>query len=104
MSETKVEKAPPKMDQVKSFLAGGAAGVSAVLVGHPFDTLKVRLQTSNEYKGLFDCFQKTIAKDGVRGLYRGMVSPLLRNIALRIPSLRAQVSILEGRYIVCSKL
>lgn len=42
-----------------------------------FDTLKVRLQTSNQYKGLADCFRQTIAKDGLRGLYRGMTAPLI---------------------------
>ncbi|KAI9102441.1 mitochondrial carrier domain-containing protein [Phlyctochytrium arcticum] len=67
----------PKMDQVKSLLGGAAAGVSTVLAGHPFDTLKVRLQTSNQYKGLGDCFKQTIAKDGFFGLYRGMASPLV---------------------------
>ncbi|KAI9006031.1 mitochondrial carrier domain-containing protein [Gaertneriomyces semiglobifer] len=68
---------PPKMDQVKSFLAGGAAGVATVLAGHPFDTLKVRLQTGTQYKGLADCFKQTVAKDGLFGLYRGMAAPLV---------------------------
>lgn len=31
----------PKMDQLKSFLAGGAAGISAVLVGVTFGSLKL---------------------------------------------------------------
>ncbi|KAI8808560.1 mitochondrial carrier domain-containing protein [Cladochytrium replicatum] len=70
-------KEPPKMDQVKSFLSGGAAGVASVLVGHPFDTLKVRLQTSNQYKGLADCFRQTVAKEGFFGLYKGITSPLI---------------------------
>ncbi|KAJ3285219.1 carnitine transporter [Borealophlyctis nickersoniae] len=75
MSEPVVEA--PKMDQAKSLLSGGFAGVATVLAGHPFDTLKVRLQTSNQYKGLVDCFKQTIAKDGLTGLYRGMTSPLV---------------------------
>ena len=29
----------------KNFVAGGVGGVGAVLSGHPFDTIKVRLQT-----------------------------------------------------------
>ncbi|KAL2913142.1 carnitine transporter [Polyrhizophydium stewartii] len=74
MAET---KAPPKMDQAKSFLSGGFAGIATVLAGHPFDTLKVRLQTSNQYKGLADCFRQTVAKDGLLGLYRGMGAPLV---------------------------
>lgn len=48
-----------------------------VFVGHPLDTVKVRLQTSNEYSGMMDCFKKTIAKDGPTGLYRGMAAPLV---------------------------
>jgi len=48
-----------------------------VAVGHPFDLLKVRLQTSNQYTGALDCMRKTMARDGVRGLYRGMSAPLV---------------------------
>lgn len=40
---------------VKYFFAGGVGGVLTVLVGHPFDTVKVRLQTMSldkpQYKG-----------------------------------------------------
>ncbi|KAJ3065192.1 carnitine transporter, partial [Quaeritorhiza haematococci] len=77
MADSTKKAEPPKMDQIKSFLSGGAAGVATVLAGHPFDTLKVRLQTSNQYKGLLDCAKQTMAKDGILGLYRGMLSPLI---------------------------
>jgi len=55
---------------------GGAAGV---LAGYPLDTVKVRIQTSpaGTYKGTFDCLFDCVRKEGVRGLYRGMTSPLL---------------------------
>jgi solute carrier family 25 carnitine/acylcarnitine transporter 20/29 len=33
--------------------------------------------TSNEYSGMMDCFRKTIARDGVAGLYRGMSAPVI---------------------------
>lgn len=64
---------------IKSFLSGGFGGVCAVLVGHPFDLTKVRLQTAKkgEYSGTLDVVKKAIAKDGVRGLYRGMLPPLV---------------------------
>lgn len=49
-------------------------------MGHPLDTVKVHLQTQNVrnplYKGTFDCLQKIVAKEGIRGVYRGMSSPL----------------------------
>lgn len=48
------------------------------------DTVKVRLQTmplpkpgeTPLYSGTFDCFRKTIQKEGFRGLYKGMSAPL----------------------------
>jgi len=35
------------------------------------------LQTTNQYKGVVDCVKQTVAKDGVKGLYRGMTAPLV---------------------------
>jgi len=66
-------------NSVKSFLAGGAGGVAAVLVGHPFDLTKTRLQTApaGTYTGAIDVVKKAVVKDGVTGLYRGVVPPLL---------------------------
>lgn len=61
----------------KDFLAGGFGGCCLVLVGHPLDTIKVRLQTSDKYKGIIDCAAQTIKRDGILGLYRGMTAPLL---------------------------
>jgi len=64
---------------IKSFLSGGVGGVAAVLVGHPFDLTKTRLQTApaGTYTGAVDVVKKTLARDGVRGLYRGMGPPLV---------------------------
>jgi len=66
-------------ESVKAFISGGFGGISAVLVGHPFDLTKTRLQTAapGVYSGALDVVKKTVARDGVTGLYRGMVPPLL---------------------------
>ncbi|CAG8466021.1 9290_t:CDS:2 [Cetraspora pellucida] len=78
LNEQKMGEKKGTTSGVKSFLAGGFGGMSAVLVGHPFDLVKVRLQTAPEgtYTGTIDVVKKTIAKDGLRGLYRGMGPPL----------------------------
>jgi solute carrier family 25 carnitine/acylcarnitine transporter 20/29 len=57
------------VDPIKSFLSGGFGGVSCVLVGHPFDLTKTRMQTAapGTYSGAVDVVRKTIAKDGIRG-------------------------------------
>jgi solute carrier family 25 carnitine/acylcarnitine transporter 20/29 len=56
-------------DPIKSFLSGGFGGIACVLVGHPFDLTKTRLQTAapGTYTGAADVVRKTIARDGVRG-------------------------------------
>ncbi|KAF9873186.1 hypothetical protein CkaCkLH20_09349 [Colletotrichum karsti] len=66
--------------QLRSLAAGGFGGVCAVVVGHPFDLVKVRLQTADAgvYKGAVDVVKKSIARDGLRrGLYAGVSAPLV---------------------------
>lgn len=65
--------------QLRSFVAGGFGGVCSVIVGHPFDLVKVRLQTADKgvYSGAIDVVKKSVAKDGLRrGLYAGVSAPL----------------------------
>jgi len=66
----------PEQSPIKYFISGGFGGICTVIVGHPFDTIKVRLQTSDKYNGMLDCAKKTIQKEGVRGLYKGMSAPI----------------------------
>lgn len=57
---------------VESFIAGGVGGVFTVATGHPFDTVKVRIQTAPIPKpgekplftGALDCFKQTVSKEG----------------------------------------
>ena len=45
------------------------SGFAGILVGHPADTVKVRIQaqtpTNIRYKGTFDCFAEIIRKESV---------------------------------------
>ncbi|KAK9468592.1 mitochondrial carrier domain-containing protein [Lipomyces arxii] len=61
------------------FVAGIFSGVTKLFVGHPFDTIKTRLQTapSNQFRGPIDCFLQTTRKEGFRALYKGATPPLL---------------------------
>lgn len=70
--DVKQVEAPSKgtnqtLAQLRSFAAGGAGGVCAVVVGHPFDLVKVRLQTAEKgvYSGAMDVVRKTIAREGL---------------------------------------
>uniref|UniRef100_A0A3Q1IX10 Uncharacterized protein n=1 Tax=Anabas testudineus TaxID=64144 RepID=A0A3Q1IX10_ANATE len=59
------------------FIAGSISGAVGLAVGHPLDTVKVRLQAQSEYKGIFHCVAKTYSNEGVRGFFRGMAFPVL---------------------------
>jgi len=63
------------------FMAGWVGGCAGLLVGHPFDTLKVRQQAftdSSLAKVTLDCMKN----EGVRGLFKGMYYPILSAGAL----------------------
>lgn len=80
LKEKTVEKAKSSLQSLRSFAAGGVGGVCAVIVGHPFDLVKVRLQTAEKgvYTGAIDVVKKTVAREGMmRGLYAGVSAPLV---------------------------
>ncbi|KAK8204053.1 mitochondrial carrier domain-containing protein [Phyllosticta capitalensis] len=62
---------------VKDLFSGAAGGVAQVLLGQPFDIIKVRLQTSEEYKGAVDCATKIYKNEGPLAFYKGTLTPLL---------------------------
>ncbi|KAN0062037.1 mitochondrial ornithine carrier protein [Thecaphora frezii] len=65
----------------KDLAFGSIAGMFSKVFEHPFDLVKVRLQTQPSdqpprYRGAFDCFRQTCMGEGVRGLYRGLSMPV----------------------------
>jgi solute carrier family 25 carnitine/acylcarnitine transporter 20/29 len=65
-----------KKETSQEILAGSFGGIIQVLTGQPFDTIKVRLQSSGNYSSTFDCVKQTISKEGLLALYKGTLSPL----------------------------
>lgn len=96
-----VEASKQTLSSFRSLIAGGVGGVCAVVVGHPFDLVKVRMQTADKgvYSGALDVVRKTVAREGLRkvgylqlrgremgysadgmkfkGLYAGVSAPLV---------------------------
>ncbi|KAI0134527.1 mitochondrial carrier domain-containing protein [Xylariales sp. AK1849] len=68
-----------KSKNYKGFVAGVFSGIAKLSVGHPFDTIKVRLQTtdSSRFSGPLQCVAQTLRNEGVRGLYKGATPPLV---------------------------
>ncbi|CAK9804916.1 Mitochondrial ornithine transporter 1 [Anthophora quadrimaculata] len=87
MSLECTEKDCQRLKNIKSglidFIAGSLGGMALVYVGQPLDTVKVKMQTfPSMYKGMVNCFLKTLRTDGVmRGLYAGTVPALVANVA-----------------------
>lgn len=81
------KQSPGALSLVKDIIAGTCGGISVTLVGHPFDTLKVRLQTQPTanpiYSGVIDCARKTVQWEGLQGLYKGVTSPLAGQMFFR---------------------
>ncbi|MCJ1432650.1 hypothetical protein MMC27_002007 [Xylographa pallens] len=69
----------PVHKNYNGFVAGVFSGIAKLSVGHPFDTIKVRLQTTErtQFKGPLDCLLQTVRNEGVRGLYKGATPPLV---------------------------
>lgn len=62
--------------------SGGAAGASSLLFVYSLDYARTRLANDaksskgggeRQFNGLFDVYKKTLATDGIGGLYRGFV-------------------------------
>ncbi|KAH7342373.1 mitochondrial carrier domain-containing protein [Rhexocercosporidium sp. MPI-PUGE-AT-0058] len=80
LKETVKEAEKKSLAGLRSLAAGGFGGVCAVVVGHPFDLVKVRLQTAERgvYSSALDVVRKSVARDGLRrGLYAGVSAPLV---------------------------
>ncbi len=62
------ENAEKQVTAAQDLIAGGIAGSCSVIVGHPFDTYKVMLQTSSKSVNMRSL--------SISGLFRGLLPPL----------------------------
>eukprot|EP01104_Vermistella_antarctica_P000717 TRINITY_DN1083_c0_g1_i3.p2 TRINITY_DN1083_c0_g1~~TRINITY_DN1083_c0_g1_i3.p2 ORF type:complete len:343 (+),score=33.91 TRINITY_DN1083_c0_g1_i3:143-1171(+) len=78
-----------------SFVAGAAGGIFCVAIGHPFETIKTRVQTAGlqasmsgkshePFKGPLHCLKDTIRNEGILAVYKGAKTPLLLIPALNM--------------------
>lgn len=64
-------------DVARDLGAGTVGGAAQLVVGHPFDTIKVKLQSQPtpppgqppKFAGAIDAVKQTLAAEGPRGLY-----------------------------------
>ncbi|XP_049898511.1 solute carrier family 25 member 48 [Epinephelus moara] len=65
-----------KSFQLDDFIAGWIGGASSVVVGHPLDTVKTRLQAGKGYRNTLHCILTIYRKETVSGFFKGMSFPL----------------------------
>jgi len=64
--------------QWKTFVSGIAAGTLAAGIDTPADTIKTRLQSGKYgYKGITDAFSTIVKKEGISGLFKGLLPRVL---------------------------
>lgn len=87
------------MGFVTGFFAAQFAGIVARPFNYPFDTVRRRLQMESEkpmeqrlYKGTFDCARVILAKEGVAGMYKGVLADIVRGgFAAMVPLLYQKI-------------
>lgn len=73
------------LESVYRFSLGSVAGAAGAFVVYPIDLVKTRMQNQRSgatvqeilYRNSFDCFKKVITREGVLGLYRGLLPQLV---------------------------
>ncbi|XP_034666969.1 mitochondrial 2-oxodicarboxylate carrier [Drosophila subobscura] len=84
MNGTQKEPKPGKGKALLQFLSGGSAGLLELLLLHPFDVVKTRIQLQGvqanpeqlQYSGVMDCISKIYHYEGVAGFWKGIVPPI----------------------------
>ncbi|XP_023653242.1 solute carrier family 25 member 48 isoform X2 [Paramormyrops kingsleyae] len=61
---------------VDDFIAGWIGGASSVIVGHPLDTVKTRLQAGKGYRNTLHCILTIYQKESIYGFFKGLSFPL----------------------------
>jgi solute carrier family 25 carnitine/acylcarnitine transporter 20/29 len=66
----------------KDLVGGSIGGIAQVLVGQPFDIVKVRIQTSAKgtYASPLDCAKGLLKADGFKGFYKVPTSAFLSTL------------------------
>ena len=72
---------------ISAFGAVTAARTVVMPFNYPFDTVRRRMMLQSEkpmaerlYKGSFDCFSKVLKKEGMAGMYKGLLPEMFRGI------------------------
>jgi solute carrier family 25 (mitochondrial carnitine/acylcarnitine transporter), member 20/29 len=83
-----------------SLITGFLFGATNSFVGHPFDTIKTKMQAQRDFigkMGYIDSIKLVYRNDGLIGFYRGVIPPLAGGVIYR----SLQMSGYETMYAKC---
>lgn len=61
----------------KDLTAGFISGAIANYIGHPLDTVKLRMQLSTQNLSTWNVLKKIYKHEGVHGMFKGVTAPLV---------------------------
>ena len=61
-----------KLLEWRPWLAGSVAGTSLTVIGHPFDTVKTRIQTDPSHRSSLHCASSIARNEGSFALWKGL--------------------------------
>lgn len=65
---------------IDEYMNGVVGGYARAIIGHPFDTVKTKMQVNPlRYGNSTNCLRMTIKEEGWLSLYKGLTAPLLAN-------------------------
>lgn len=89
-----------------TMMTGMLYGVNSVVIGHPFDTVKTKMQaqsshmaTSNQNPKYIETVTKILKNDGFLSLYKGWQPPMAGSVLFR----SLQFSVYQMVYTKCDK-
>jgi solute carrier family 25 carnitine/acylcarnitine transporter 20/29 len=84
------------MDYVQDMAAGSAGAIAKITVGHPLETLKVRMQSTSNTGNSLSVLRNLVRNEGVSSLYRG-VAPTAMSMLVYNSSLFASFGFVLDR-------
>lgn len=85
------------LEGLYTLIGGTVYGAASILVGHPLDTVKTKMQAQTTFMGdygLITSIKQVYKQDGLKGFYAGALPPLLGSIVFR----SLQFSVFESFY------
>ncbi|KAG6056925.1 hypothetical protein E4U17_001847 [Claviceps sp. LM77 group G4] len=65
------------LQTTRDLFSGAMGGIAQVVIGQPFDIVKVRLQTTTQYTGALQAATSIYKTEGPLAFYKGTLTPLL---------------------------